>query len=169
MPLTQWPIHGGWYGLFVVMLVSDLIVLGLGPHCDACFDRRDELALCAFRFVDGREEPERENRLMSMDAVAAAISHEVGQPLNAAVLNATAGLDWLTRSKPDLEKAIKALRASIDDDQRTFDVIKSIRATFAKGPGCSDSIQPQRPGTRDRVVAGQGAGGRKGFPGTRAG
>jgi C4-dicarboxylate-specific signal transduction histidine kinase len=44
-------------------------------------------------------------------------------------------LNWLTRSKPDLEMAIKALRASLDDDRRTFDVIKSIRATFAKGPG----------------------------------
>jgi len=77
---------------------------------------------------------EREARLMSMDAVAAAISHEAGQPLSAAILNAQAGLNWLTRARPDREKAVKALRATVDDGQRTFDVIRSIRAMFASGP-----------------------------------
>ena len=78
---------------------------------------------------------ERETRLMSMDAVAAAIAHEAGQPLSAVILNANAGLNWLTRAQPDREKAVTSLRAAIDDGQRTFDVIRSIRAMFAKGPG----------------------------------
>jgi signal transduction histidine kinase len=78
---------------------------------------------------------ERETRLMSMDAVAAAISHEVGQPLSAVTLNASAGLNWLTRTPPSPEKAIQSLRAAVDDARRTFDVIKSVRATFAKEPG----------------------------------
>lgn len=77
---------------------------------------------------------ERETRLMSMDAVAAAIAHEVAQPLAAVGVSATAGLNWLERPKPDHEKAIEALHATIDAKQRTFDVIKSIRAMFAKGP-----------------------------------
>lgn len=72
---------------------------------------------------------------MSMDAVTAAISHEVGQPLSAVILNASAGLDWLSRDRPEPEKAIEALRATIEDGRRTFDVIRSIRALFAKGPG----------------------------------
>jgi signal transduction histidine kinase len=80
---------------------------------------------------------EREARLMSMDAVAAAIAHEAGQPLSAVMLNANASLSWLTRARPDREKAIQSLRATIDDGQRTFDVIKSIRAMFAKGPGAA--------------------------------
>jgi signal transduction histidine kinase len=128
------PLNGrftaGWYGLFVVMLVSDLIVmLALIAEANWLYAR---LALST-----AARNRERETRLMSMDAVAAAISHEVGQPLSAAVLNATAGLNWLTHSKPDLDKAIKALRTSLDDDRRTFDVIKSIRATFAPGPGAA--------------------------------
>ena len=36
---------------------------------------------------------EREARLMSVDGITAAISHEVGQPLSAVILNATATLE----------------------------------------------------------------------------
>jgi len=78
---------------------------------------------------------EREARLMSMDAVTAAISHEVGQPLTAVSLNAAAGLNWLTQPRPDVKKAVAALRAVGDAGSRTFDIIRSIRATFAKEPG----------------------------------
>jgi signal transduction histidine kinase len=76
---------------------------------------------------------EREARLMSMDAVAAAISHEVGQPLTSVTLNASAGLSWLKRSPPDVKKAIGSLNETIDAGRRTFDIMKSIRAMFAKG------------------------------------
>jgi len=78
---------------------------------------------------------EREARLMSMDAVAAAIAHEAGQPLSGVMLSASASLNWLNRARPDRKKAIEALRATIEDGQRTFDVIRSIRAMFARGPG----------------------------------
>jgi signal transduction histidine kinase len=77
-------------------------------------------------------ERERDARMMSMDAITAAIAHEVGQPLTGAITNAMAGLCWLKRERPDHEKAIEALRATIDSGNRTNDVIKSIRAMFAK-------------------------------------
>lgn len=76
---------------------------------------------------------ERDARLMSMDAVTAAIAHEVGQPLTGAITNALAGLSWLNRDRPEPEKAITAIRAAIDAGHRTAEVIKSIRAMFAKG------------------------------------
>jgi C4-dicarboxylate-specific signal transduction histidine kinase len=72
---------------------------------------------------------------MSMDAVTAAIAHEVGQPLTAVGLNASAAVSWLTSAKPDVKKALAALRDVSDAGQRTFAIIKSIRATFAKEPG----------------------------------
>ena len=78
---------------------------------------------------------ERDARLMSMDAVTAAIAHEVGQPLTAVGLNASAAVAWLTGAKPDVKKALTALLAVGEARQRTFDVIRSIRATFAKEPG----------------------------------
>jgi C4-dicarboxylate-specific signal transduction histidine kinase len=76
---------------------------------------------------------ERDARLISMDAVAAAISHEVGQPLSAIVTNATAGLKLLDRQHPDVEKATASFRATIEAANRSFDVLKSIRAMFSKG------------------------------------
>jgi signal transduction histidine kinase len=68
-----------------------------------------------------------------MDAVAAAIADEVGQPLAATKLSASAGLSWLDRAKPDRTKAIKSLHETIDAGDRTFEVIKSLRAMFTFG------------------------------------
>lgn len=117
----------GWYGLFGMMLASSLIVmLALIAESNRLYAR---LALSTAAM-----EREREARLMSMDAVAAAISHQVGQPLAAITLNSSVGLSWLNRSRPNLEKAIEALRAVSDSAQRSFDIIKNIRAIFAKGP-----------------------------------
>ena len=82
---------------------------------------------------------------MSMDAVTAAIAHEVGQPLNANIANATAALHWLSQTRPNVNKAIAALRNTIDDGRRTFDVIKSIRGMFAKSPSATAEINlPER-------------------------
>jgi signal transduction histidine kinase len=118
----------GWYGLFVMMLVANLIVmLALIAESIRLYAR---LALST-----AARNREREARLMSMDAVTAAISHEVGQPLTAVSLNASAGLSWLSRPRPDVKKAIMSLRAVSEAGQRTFDVVRSIRATFAKEPG----------------------------------
>ena len=129
--LLNLPIHArftlGWYCLFGMMLASNLVVmLALIAESNRLYAR---LALST-----AARNRERDSRLMSMDAVAAAIAHEAGQPLSAVMLNATASLSWLTRARPDREKAIRSLRATIDDGQRTFDVIKSIRAMFATGP-----------------------------------
>ena len=123
----------GWYGLFIQMLVSNLVVMiALIAETSWLYAR---LAIST-----SARKREREGRLLSMDAVAASISHEVGQPLTAAMLDTKAGLNWLTRKRPDVKKAIKSLHAAIDDEHRTFDVIKSIRETFAKGPGTASEF-----------------------------
>lgn len=118
----------GWYGLFGLMLVSNLIVMiALIAETSWLYSR---LALST-----AARNREREARLMSMDAVTAAIAHEIGQPLTAVKLHALAGLNSLTEPRPNVEKAIRSLRDISDSEKRTFDVIKSIRAMFAKGPG----------------------------------
>ena len=118
----------GWYGLNGMTLASSFIVmLALIAETSWLYAR---LAL-----LTAARNREREARLISMDAVTASISHEVGQPLTAVALNASAGLNWLTQPRPDISKAIASLRAIRDDAKRTFDVIKSIRAMFGKGSG----------------------------------
>lgn len=117
---------GFYYQALVVLASSLVVMLALIAESNRLYAR---LALST-----AARDREREARLMTMDAVTSAISHEVGQPLTAVKLNTKAGLTWLTCAQPDPEKAIKSLRAALDAGRRTTEVIKSIRATFAKVP-----------------------------------
>jgi signal transduction histidine kinase len=73
---------------------------------------------------------EREARLLTGDAVAASIAHEVRQPLTAMVTSADAGLRLLDRPIPNLDKAKEAFRLIAADGHRAGEVVESIRATF---------------------------------------
>jgi signal transduction histidine kinase len=120
----------GFYSQFVMLLSSHfLVMIALIAETNRLYAR-----LAISTTARNRE---RESRLMSMDAVAAAISHEAGQPLTSVTLNASAALQSLNQKRPNVEKAIKALRASLDDARRTFDVLRSVRAMFAKSAGSS--------------------------------
>ena len=76
---------------------------------------------------------EREARLMTGDAVAAAIAHEVKQPLSGMITSADAGLRFLSRSIPDFDEAEEAFKQIVADGHRAAAVIESIRATFKQG------------------------------------
>jgi signal transduction histidine kinase len=83
---------------------------------------------------------EREARLMTGDAVAATIAHEVAQPLSGMITNADAGLRWLDRSMPDLDEAKAAFEQIVADGHRAGAVIGSIRAIFKKDAGNRTSL-----------------------------
>jgi signal transduction histidine kinase len=123
----------GWYCLYLMTLFSDLVVmLALIAESNRLYAR---LALAT-----SARNREREARLMSIDALAAVISHEVGQPLTAVLLHASAGLQRLRRARPDVETAVESLRATIEAAHRTADVIKSIRAMFTERPGMTTEV-----------------------------
>ena len=129
--LLNLPLHSrftlGWYALFGMMMASNLIVmLALIAESNRLYAR---LALSTAAM-----ERERNARLTSMDAVAAAIAHEVGQPLAAVAANAAAGARWLDRPRPNAKKALETLREINDSATRSFNIIENIRAIFAKGP-----------------------------------
>jgi signal transduction histidine kinase len=73
---------------------------------------------------------EREVRLVTGDAVAATITHEVKQPLAAMITRSDTGFRWLDRPIPDLDKAKAEFRHIAADGQRAAAVIESIRANF---------------------------------------
>jgi signal transduction histidine kinase len=75
---------------------------------------------------------EREVRLMTGDAVAATIAHEVKQPLTGIITYADAALTWLDRATPDLDEAKAAIKQIVADGHRAGAVIGSIRASFKK-------------------------------------
>jgi signal transduction histidine kinase len=130
LSLLNFPLHTrftlGWYGMFGLLITANFVVMfALIAESSRLYAR---LALS----VAARDR-ERETRLMSMDAIAAAIAHEVGQPLTAVTLSAMAGVGWLNREPPNSEMAMKSLHDTIDAGRRTFDVVKSIREAFAPG------------------------------------
>jgi signal transduction histidine kinase len=115
----------GFYYLFLLMLSSHLFVLlALIAESNRLYVR---LALAT-----AARSRERDARLMTIDGVAAAISHEIGQPLTAASLSASAALNSLTRATPDAEMAIKSMRDTAHAIRRAFAVTKSIRAMFGE-------------------------------------
>jgi signal transduction histidine kinase len=113
----------GWYAVRVTSLISSSIVLVVLLH---------EITALYGGLLAAvvRQRREREARLMTGDAVAASIAHEVRQPLTAMVTTADAGLRFLDRAAPNLEKAMEAFRRIVADGHRAGDVIGSIRANF---------------------------------------
>jgi signal transduction histidine kinase len=73
---------------------------------------------------------EREARLVTGETVAAAIAHEVKQPLTAIVASADAGLRFLDRATPDLDRVKEVLGRIHYDGLRAGEVVDSTRASF---------------------------------------
>ena len=71
-------------------------------------------------------------RLTTMGQMAAAIAHEINQPLAAIVTNGSAALRWLANATPNLDEARAALKRIVQDGHRAGDVIVSIREIFRK-------------------------------------
>lgn len=75
----------------------------------------------------------RQNRLTAMEALSASIAHEINQPLASMITNADAGLRWLAREAPRIDKADEALRRIVDDGHRANKIVTGIRTMFMKG------------------------------------
>jgi PAS domain S-box-containing protein len=101
-----------------------------GVTSDVTAQVRVELAEKALQ--QARAELAREARLMTGDAVAAAMAHEIKQPLSAMVTGANATMRWLDRSMPEINEAKAALKSIVDSGQRAGAVIESIRAMFKR-------------------------------------
>src|SRR5262249_31689422 len=104
--LTIYPVPArfsvGWYAGLVFGLASGtllLFVLLYGPT--ALYGQ----LLCVILGHRG----ERGARLMTGNAVAAAMAHEIKQPLSAMITNADTAVRWLDRAMPDVAKAKDAL------------------------------------------------------------
>ena len=85
-------------------------------------------------------ERERDNKLMSAEAITAAIAHEVRQPLASIVTNANAALRWLGRTPPDHDEVRSALTRIQNEGHRTSEVFDAIRALFRTGDGGRQKI-----------------------------
>jgi signal transduction histidine kinase len=77
-------------------------------------------------------ERERDNKLMNMQAVTAAMAHELKQPLTAISANGEAVQLALNRAKPDRNEMRSALDNIVEDSHRAGQILNDIRALFFK-------------------------------------
>src|SRR5215212_7574307 len=127
IPPHYYPFPGrfssGWYAVRVTSLLSSSIVLVvLLYEITALYGALLGAVL--------RQRREREARLMTGDAVAASIAHEVKQPLTAMITSADAGFRFLDRSTPNLDRAKQAFKRIATDGHRAGVVVEGIRANF---------------------------------------
>ena len=73
-------------------------------------------------------------RVTTMGELAAAIAHEVNQPLAAIITNGNACLRWLAPAVPNLDEARAAAARIGSEGRRASDVLARIRALMRKGP-----------------------------------
>jgi len=74
------------------------------------------------------------NRVSMLGELAASISHELKQPISAAVMDAQASLRWLNRDQPDLDQARRATAAIVKDGRLAADIIDRLRSLYKKTP-----------------------------------
>jgi len=80
-------------------------------------------------------------RVTTIGELAASISHEIMQPLGAAVTNAEAASRFLSTQPPDLDEVRQALGAAVRDGRRAIDIIGRIRTLIKKEPPRADDLE----------------------------
>jgi PAS domain S-box-containing protein len=75
----------------------------------------------------------RVNRVNLMGELAAALAHEIKQPITASVTSANALLRWLAHDPPDLDRARAAASRIEEDANRAANVIDSLRSFYRTG------------------------------------
>jgi signal transduction histidine kinase len=131
----------GWYaGRIYSLIISVAVLVLLLEEINRLYARlaRSNLLL----------ERERDNRLMNVHAITAAIAHEVKQPLTGIVMMGSAALRFLNRDPPDHAEVRHGLEQIIAQGRRASEVFDGLRALFLKGN------QPTRPINVNRIVSG---------------
>jgi signal transduction histidine kinase len=115
----------GWYAARGFVLIASCMVLtGLLIETTFLYSRLASAIILQRR--------ERANRLLSVDAVTAAIAHELGTPLGAIALNASTALSDLRSNPPELEEMDDILSDIEADSRRAGAIVSSIRELTKK-------------------------------------
>ena len=80
------------------------------------------------------------NRIATLGQLTASISHEIMQPIAAAVFSAQAASHWLDATPPNLEEVRASLLRVVKNGNRADDVIRRLRALVKKKPARRESL-----------------------------
>src|SRR6202166_631003 len=74
------------------------------------------------------------NRVSTLGELAASVSHELKQPIAAAMTNAKTCMRWLKRDPPDVDEALEATSRIMKDGSRATEIIDRLRSLYKKSP-----------------------------------
>jgi signal transduction histidine kinase len=124
----------GWYAARGFVLIASCMVLtGLLTETTFLYSR------LASAIISQRRE--RTNRILSVDAVSAAIAHELRTPLGAIALNASTALSQLRSNPPELEEMDDILSDIEAESHRAGAIISSMRELTTKTTDRRELIQ----------------------------
>jgi PAS domain S-box-containing protein len=72
------------------------------------------------------------NRVSMMGELAAALAHEVKQPIASALINAKTSIRWLRRDVPDIAEACEAASRMVNDTTRAADILDRVRSLYSR-------------------------------------
>src|SRR5208283_3448486 len=72
------------------------------------------------------------NRVSMLGELAASLSHELRQPIAAAITNANACMRWLAQDEPDVQEAREAATRIVQNGNRAAEVITGLRSFYTK-------------------------------------
>ncbi|QCO18435.1 hybrid sensor histidine kinase/response regulator (plasmid) [Azospirillum brasilense] len=126
---------------------SEMPGIVVEERCSAIIDDRGEVAGSILVFSDltqrrriaealrkAQADLAHAGRLTMMGELAAAVAHEVNQPLMAIITNAGTCLQHLSQPDPDLGKTRAVAERIVRDAQRAGDVVRSIHALARRAP-----------------------------------
>jgi PAS domain S-box-containing protein len=85
------------------------------------------------RFRELQADLAHENRISMMGELTASLSHELRQPIAAAITDTGTCLRWLARDQPDVEEAREASMRAMKDTTRAAEIIDRLRSLYKKG------------------------------------
>jgi PAS domain S-box-containing protein len=91
-----------------------------------------ELSRSAAALEHAQRELANVTRMTTLGELAAAIAHQINQPLAAMVADASACLNWLSSVEPDLPSVRNALEAVTRDGERAGQVLKRVRSLLSR-------------------------------------
>jgi signal transduction histidine kinase len=133
-----------WMPNFLVAALSSSVRFSIGWYAARCFVLIGSCMLLSVLVVETMflysrlasatilQRRERTNRLLTVDAIAAAIAHELRTPLGAIALNASTALSQLRSNPPELEEMDDILNDIEAESHRAGAIISSIRELSKK-------------------------------------
>jgi PAS domain S-box-containing protein len=93
------------------------------------------------RYRETQLELAHANRVATMGQLTASITHEVNQPITAAVTYASAARRFLSLEPPNLHEVDEALSLIVKEGNRAGEVVGRIRALIKKAPARKDAVE----------------------------